>query len=300
MTNKIVDDEQGKRMLIVDPPSSDDARRLRGAGVRTAWVHGFGMASLPDLSILDGAIDHLSVLTLNIESDAAVMTLPGLHSLSLQTYARDRIDFGAFESLNDLTFHWRPGAESALGLHGLKSLSIFKFPFGDLSALGGLTELRRLGIWSARIERLDGIGAFRGLQSLFLVDDRRLVDLTALAGDAPRLRGLDFNGCRSFRDISPLAAQVDLEELSLTDCGRIESLAPLATLKKLKRLWFYGSTVIEDGDMSVLLDLPLLHGCSFTNRRHYGHRSQDIEAELERRHGPYVTDRGHAWLRANA
>jgi hypothetical protein len=67
-------------------------------------------------------------------------------------------------------------------------------------------------------------------------------------------------------------------------------------LRQLKRLWLYGTTVIGDGDLSMLLDLPKLHGTAFANRRHYSHRSEAVEAELERRHGPYVVSPGHTWL----
>lgn len=79
--NQIFKDERGGRIDIVEPPTADDAKRLRASGIRDAWIKGFGMSDLPDLSILDGLVDELNVVTLNLRSDAAVESLPDLKGL---------------------------------------------------------------------------------------------------------------------------------------------------------------------------------------------------------------------------
>ncbi len=83
------------------------------------------------------------------------------------------------------------------------------------------------------------------------------------------LRRLMLDSCRHLSELGFLAAMRDLEVLSLSDCGRIDSLLPIEGLGRLERLHFYGSTNVQDGDLSVLERLPSLRGAYFQRRRHY-------------------------------
>ena len=61
--------------------------------------------------------------------------------------------------------------------------------------------------------------------------------------------------------------------LNLTDCGELDSLAPLSGLRSLKALAFAGAkTTLRDGDLRPLLDLPKLSMVMFGARRHYSHK----------------------------
>jgi hypothetical protein len=261
-------------------------------------VMGFGERALPNLGALEGVVDELDVLTLNVTSDAAVTSLPGLRSLSLETYARDRIDFRTFGNLERLHLNWRPGAETALGNGRLRNLSISKYPFTDLGPLAELKGLEGLRIAnSPAIKSVAGIGRLGHLKRLWLIDNRELANIDDLAVEGPLLVDLSMNTCRGVRDLGPLRAQVDLETLALINGGRVMSLRPLDALPRLQTLWLYESTVIEDGDLSVLLEMPALQRTSFANRRHYSHKREFIERELERRgRGPAeVAEVPHWW-----
>ncbi len=130
----------------------------------------------------------------------------------------------------------------------------------------------------------DGVAGLPNLRALRLLDNRGLSNLEALRAGQPPLHDLYIDTCRRINDLEPLRSQRELTGLALINGGRVPTLAPLADLPRLRELWFYESTVVEDGDMSVLLRMPSLERTSFAPRRHYTHRSADVERELQRRH----------------
>jgi hypothetical protein len=99
-----------------------------------------------------------------------------------------------------------------------------------------------------------------------------LAGLDALEG----LERLQIDGCKQFGDLEPIAKCNRLEFLSVANAGSIPSLAPIRRLSNLKHVSFVESTQIEDGDLSMLLELPSLEKVSFQNRRHYSHTREQI------------------------
>ena len=236
------------------------------------------------MSILDGSIDDLNVVTLNLTSDAAVQTLPGLRSLLLQSYATNRVDITAFPKLEKLWTYWRSGSETALEATRLRALTIAKYPFASVEPLARLIALEHLGLRnSRRLESLTGIDHMHRLVKLELIDDRRLSDIEALATADCRLTHLRIQDCRRLAHIDPIAHQRDLAELHLSDCGDVHSIRPLSGLPRLERLWLDGTTNIVDGDVSVLVGLPSLQETAFAPRRHYSMRPEEIERAIAAR-----------------
>jgi internalin A len=211
-------------------------------------------------------------------SDGAVLDMLDLKGLSLETYAKEPIDFRLFHRLQRLAFNWRPGAETAFQCTSLESLNNSGYRLTDLSPMAALTGLRALRLDNSRhLLRLDGVRALPALRILSLRDDRALVDIGDVAAMDHSLHEFELNTCRKVRDIAALASHRDLRRVILIDNGTIASLTPLANLSKLEELYFYGTTVIEDGDMTPLLHLPALRRVAFAPRRHYSHRTEDIE-----------------------
>ena len=73
-------------------------------------------------------------------------------------------------------------------------------------------------------------------------------------------------------DIDFLKKLKGLEFINLSSNGEIATLAPLSCLENLKALAFAGNTIIKDGDLSVLIELPKLSMLMFQGRRHYTHK----------------------------
>ncbi len=89
------------------------------------------------------------------------------------------------------------------------------------------------------------------------------------------LETLEIQGSRSFTSIAPLAGLKDLEVLNISGNGDIETLAPLVGLTKLRKLFFYESTNIVDGDLTPIIAKNLI-GVAFQNRRHYSHKAEEF------------------------
>ena len=93
---------------------------------------------------------------------------------------------------------------------------------------------------------------------------------------ATELEVLELETCKRLEAIDFLRPMRRLRDLSLVNCGPIDSLAPLADAEALERFFFYESTNVRDGDLSILLTLPWLREVSFMNRKHYSHTREQI------------------------
>ena len=272
-------DADGPKARAVGTWTPDDARALWQSRIRRFEVgSGYGDLSFPFKEGLD-RVDELKVNHLALRSDGDVAALSNLRTLSLETYSNDRIDIArSFPKLERLAFNWRPGGETAFEATTLMSLRISGYPRADLTPLARLDRLYALRISnSARLSTLSGVESLRSLRILSLRDDRGVTDIGAMTTMEQSLFEFELNGCRKVTAISALARHTELRRVMLIDCGRIASLAPLADLPELVEFWFYGTTVIEDGDMTPLLAMPALKRVSYAPRRHYTHRFEEIE-----------------------
>jgi hypothetical protein len=73
---------------------------------------------------------------------------------------------------------------------------------------------------------------------------------------------------------------VNLRFLGISECGEVESLAPIGSLDQLEVLYAWGSTRIVDGDLSPLARLPRLKELSVRDRRDYKPRVADLLSAL--------------------
>ena len=277
MTVSLTNDDLGPVATVSGRWTSTDATAIRDSRVRRLRIFG----SHPDLDFLgslDG-IDEVRVQALGLVFDTGVMGLPGLKVLGLETYSKLPIDFGVFDSIERLAFNWRPNGETAFGRATLRSLRISRFPYPDLRTLSALMRLEGLRIANTRrLVSLHGIEALGGLRVLSLRDDQVVFDIGSLAEMDHSLTEIELQVCRKITDISALARHTELRRIMLIDCGHIASLAPLADLPLLEEFWFYGTTVIDDGDMTPLLRMPALQRVSFGyHRKTYSHSTEDIE-----------------------
>jgi len=199
-------------------------------------------------------------------------------------YYATPVAFSRFRGLQELHLDWGPDAETIASVGTLVDLSINRFPGTDLEPLGRLHALRRLRVATAPLTSLDGLGAFTSLELLRLLDLRRLAGIAALRSVAETLQDLEFSKCPKINNLDPIKPLILVRRLLLLSCGDVESLGPLSELP-LEEFYFYESTNIRDGDVSVLLRLPRLRDTSFANRRHYTHTREQILDELGKMRG---------------
>ncbi|WP_026555422.1 hypothetical protein [Arthrobacter sp. 35W] len=226
-----------------------------------------------------------------------------LEELSIQAVTKARIDLAQFPHLWSLVADWPIVEPTFNTLTGLTSLYLGSYKEADLAPIAanrGLASLRMKQ--HPQVRSIDGIEELAHLEKLQIVAATKLGDITAFRHAPLRhvLRELDFSNCRRIDAVDDIAFLTNLQELTLSNCGTLESLKPLAALTKLHLLDMHGSTVIADGGLTPLLEMPALKGLSLTNRRHYRPKVKQIEAALGARHefeGQYPER--HAWLTAS-
>lgn len=227
------------------------------------------LAQLPDLKCL-------KIISHTIDDISAVNTLRCLRCLLVQTYCKTRIAFDRMPDLEWLGFEWRAGSENVSKCLGLRRLFINHWPYQDGNGLANLEKLEHLSLASAKLLSLRALPTTK-LWYLSLQNSRKLVDLGGLT-KAAKIEELDLSHCKLVHDLSSVEHLEDLRHLSLNDCATIKSLRPVAGLTELAVLSFYGTTNIEDGDLSMLPPLRKLKTVAFADRKHYNLRYADIRS----------------------
>ena len=147
-------------------------------------------------------------------------------------------------------------------------------------------SLSRIWIKVAPIlETLDGADALASLSVLRIATARELCDLSALDSGLRSLVKIALEECRSVESLDDLAALRVLSFLGISDSGRIASLSPVANMSHLQTLHAWGSTLIEDGDLSPLLRLPELTEVRMRDRREYRPSLAAVQEHLGSREG---------------
>jgi hypothetical protein len=189
------------------------------------------------------------------------------------------------------------------GLKRLRELVIGEAPLQALTGIGELRNLRRLALSQVPLGSLNEIAQAGRLHDVYLYMVGRLESIAPLKA-LPALRTLNLGSCRKVRDLDSIGELRGLESLELhgvvvspatlgrlcrlkllhlQSYGRIPSIAFVRDLRGLERLYFLEGTVVEDGDMSPLLDLPKLKKILFDTRRNYSHTLEEVQRRLAKR-----------------
>ncbi len=203
--------------------------------------------------------------------------LPGLVEIDLQEYSRQPVDFNLFPELRIAGIEFTKGRSSIFKVQNLDSLSMVHCPYADLRPVTSLENLTSLSLNQGSLVDISDIGSFEKLQKLELTLLRKLENISSLA-NAQSICSLSLEGCRRITRLDAIGEMSALRVLKIPDCGEIESLKPLLKCKNLEELRFEGGTIISDGDMSVLLNMPNLNRVWMANRRHYTHKREEIPA----------------------
>ena len=214
----------------------------------------------------------LELISGTIEDLSPVADLVGLERLNLSCHSRRPVDFSGLQRLQSCSMNWFPGGETVFRCKGLESLYLDGAKEAQLAGINELRSLKRLTIANSDLRSLAAIDGPFQLEKLELLNCRKLTQIDEL-DRFERLKWLVIGGSKLIQDFVPVAGIAGLEILSLSDCGKIRTLAFSRSLKKLRAFAFAGSsTTVEDGDLSPLEDLPQLAMLMFGPRKHYSHR----------------------------
>lgn len=283
MSIEIEIDQSGRKAVLFGSWTSKDGHEIRRQGVRRLVIRGFVGDDLDFLGELP-ELESLDVDDLHVKNVSGISRQPHLRRLTVDAYYTAPVDLSGLPELEEVHLEWGRGAESLIGSPRLQRLSLNHYPGRDLLDLGGdLGSVREFRIAGAgRLESLAGIERLHSLQGLRLLALRRLSTLDGIESLASTLTDLELDTCRRVHDLRPIGSLMCLKVLGVLNCDDIDSLLPLEGLTELERFYFYESTKVADGDLSVLLRLPKLRDTSFANRRGYSHTREQIAEFLER------------------
>jgi internalin A len=274
----IEDGPKGRTLTVTGPWSSRAEEALyRPDVVRLALNYTRGFSG--DLEFLDAwPISRLHILDRSLVDLYPVTRLgETLEELDIQTAPDVQIDLGALSRLRRLSTHWDNISETLSYASGLEHLEVWQFDGEDIADLDLEAPLTRLKLVDTpNLLSLDGIEAFSELTFFFVALARELDDLDAIPAVADNLKELEIETCLGVTAIDAVGALENLRFLGVSDCGRIDSLSPLANLTELEVLYAWGSTRVLDGDLTPLLKLPRLREIRMRDRREYKPRIRDI------------------------
>jgi hypothetical protein len=231
---------------------------------RFRWLQSLTLGegcTVPTFSSVDfSALPELRYLDCDLKAAESLRGATSLRELQIGCKAKD---LEVFDSLSNL------------------EVLRVSAPLESLSGVGRLPQLRELCLIQNRLETLAGIeSAAASLRYVRLSEMKRLHRIDALAA-LTRLEKLEFDDKMPLRDFSPIGHLTALEWLDIAIGGSIPNVAFLAPLKQLRYCML--GTVIEDGDLSVLLTLPKLVFLSTPERPHY---SPDVLSALSEQRIP--------------
>ena len=150
-------------------------------------------------------------------------------------------------------------------LRGLEGLSVGLVDARDLAAIAKIDTLRYLVVHGVKAGNLDALGALDRLEHLAIID---ALQVTSLRGfrRLDRLRSLKLEHFRDLRDLSDVGEITSLRAFGFagaiwTDM-KVKSLAPLSTLRQLRRLHTVSTSVL-DRSLEPLANLPHLQRFTF-------------------------------------
>ena len=205
-----------------------------------------------------------------------IENLKDLRSLQIELCNKPKnFQIDKLKNLEILEIDWFAGAEALFNCPSIRKLSIDHFPKNLGSGLfKSLPLIEDLRIANSGLEEIENIRYLHKLKRLQLLNLKHLRALNGIENLRSLIR-LRVDGCKQINSIFLLRSLENLEFLWLIDCGDIDSLDAICGLTKLQSVLFGGSTVIRNGDLSPLLDLPSLEHWGFANLKHYNVKQED-------------------------
>jgi internalin A len=282
----VLEDTSEGRTLVVTGPWTGDAEGIliRGEadGLVLNYARGFREGSLEFLDRWD--VRRLKVLDRRITDLGPIGRLgDSLEALSVQAAASAQLDLAAVPHVRSVSGEWALIGDTLGEVHALHDVITWRFDEADLHVFRDRVGLQLLTLKEApHLESLSGIADLPELAVLKIFRARRLSDLSDAAELAVSLRELELEDCPALDTIEDVEQLVGLRFLGFSECGDIETLAPIGSLEELEVLHAWGSTRIVDGDLTPLARLPRLREIRMQDRRGYRPRVADVVTALAR------------------
>ena len=281
---EIEDHSDGRTLVVTGRWTAEANAAVQRGDVDGVWLNYARGYSEPDLSFLDAwPIKRLLVIDRSLTDLAPLSRLgASLEGLSFQAAPGTAVDLAAFPHLREVGAAWDDVRDTLYGPEYLQRVTLLDYDEIDLQPLTVQPALQEIKLKVApKLETLDGVAGFPTLAELTIQAARELHGLVDVASLAPTLRSLEFEACLDIQDLQAVGGLTELRFLGISDSGSISSLHPVGELALLECLYAWGSTRIEDGDLSPLLRLSHLSEIRMRDRREYRPRLAEVKAQLQ-------------------
>lgn len=184
------------------------------------------------------------------------------------------IDCSKFSNLKYLSISANRGSTNYENLDALQTLVVggYNNAEGNLKGMFSSKIVDTLQLNECGERSLDGIERSENMQCLYLLYNRKLEDISALAKVKSTLKALRIVNCAKIKDFSVLSELENLELLELWGSNSLPDLKFLNNLKKLKTFIF--NVNILDGDLTPCLNLSYVY-CGKL-KRYYNLKDKDL------------------------
>jgi internalin A len=254
------------------------ATGIKSLALRRGVFSGCDVNFLGRLTSLEG----LTVVDWKLKDARPIERLTNLRKLRLQTPALDApVDLRRFPELQDLSVDAAEFVTALESCANLEQLFIARLKSEALSSLNNLRKLKAAEFSEPAFHRIGPVDLPK-LESLIFKAARDLEDWGGLEG-LPALKKLWLFKTPKLKSLDAFKQLRELDWLLLEDCGRLDSLQPIAQLPRLRQINIIGNTRIMDGQMSALLSAPNLQVVSFPTRPSYDATEQQLTDAIAKR-----------------
>ena len=246
---------------------------------------GLRLSGISDLTFLQ---EFPNLLYLEVVDQKKINVRPlsclqNLRGLRLETPATG-IDFGWFPDLEVFVGDWHADNCNLHLSRELRQLRVWHYKprSADLSALSRMTRLEKLHLTQTNISTLAGTESLRDLRYFEIAYAPKLQWLDALATGESGIRELSLQNAKQIAGYIPIAAIPYLRRLKISSCAEMPDLKWTRGMQYLDSISFV-ETIVADGDLSPLLDLPLLEYVGTMDKKRYNYKMNAINELLAER-----------------
>lgn len=220
-------------------------------------------------------LKRLSVCDYSLRDLEPVHELADLRSLHIRGFVDAPVRADAFPNLAECGIDpWRTGSEGVFDCTGLRRLYMGSYSGRTSEPFGNLVNLEELFLLECSLEEVEHFASLKRVSRAKITHLRNLKSLDGIQG-MTSLDDLELGPARQVTSIEPVSHLPKIRRINL-EVGKVPSISCLREAPSLVHV-VLDPTVVEDGDMSVLLDLPNLLLASYTEKSHYKPRKKDLK-----------------------
>lgn len=249
---------------------------------------GLRVSGIADLSFLE---DFPNLLYLEVVDQKRINSrqldcLTNLRGLKLESPGAG-VDFSCFPELEVFVGDWHADNANIHRCREMRRLTTWQYEgrSADLTDLAGLIRLEELALTQPKIVSLEGINALDDLRYMDIAYAPTLQSLDALANAGAGIREIGLSKAPKIKSYRPLASIPRLRRLKLSSCAPMPDLKWTAGMDALDFFSFV-ETLVQNGDLSPLLQLPKLEYIGTMDKRTYNYKCDALNKVLAERRFP--------------